>query len=43
MRAELGHSGQRREGKDLVFLSVELGGSLLEEECEALGRVHGGL
>lgn len=33
MRAELGHNGQRRVGKDLVFLCLELVGSLLEEGC----------
>ena len=43
MRAELGHNGQRRVGKDLVFLCLELVGSLLEEGCEALGQGHWGL
>lgn len=43
MSAELGHSGQRREGKDLVFLCLELGGTLLEEGCEARGQGHWGL
>lgn len=37
MRAELGHNGQRRVGKDLVFLCFGAGRELLEEGCEALG------